>query len=108
MEKAKASCRRPIKPLEFTGRLKACHPPQVDVTECVTRHKKRQMLQCTNTVINSKHAMRIGNGDVTVARRGPGLSDELLVRLEQRRERERETGGDGEAGQLAQINFKKQ
>lgn len=44
-----------------------------------------------------KHAMRIGNGDVTAARRGPGLSDELLVRLEQRRERERETGRDGEA-----------
>ncbi len=55
-----------------------------------------------------KHAMRIGNSDITAARRKPGLSDELLVRLEQRRERERETGRDGEAGQLAQINFEKQ
>lgn len=51
--KAKASCRGPIKLLEFTACLKAWLSPQVDVTGYVTWHKDSRMLQCTNTVINS-------------------------------------------------------
>lgn len=37
-----------------------------------------------------KHAMGIGSSDITAVRRRPGPSGELLVRLEQRRERERD------------------
>lgn len=107
VEKAKASCRGPIKPLEFTGRLKACRTPQVDVTECVTWHKKKPTLQCTNTVINSNMP---GESETVMSRRQGADRDRLMnYWFDWNREgRERETGRDGEAGQLAQINFEKQ